>query len=164
MAPTQSTPESRLQWLVDEAEIRRLVTEYAGLVDAREWDLLVEVFAGDVVVDYHNGRTVVHGARNTVDYIVENTAHLAWQHHFVSPYGIDVDGDTATAKAYLLSHQMLEADPTQVLMMAATYDLEIRREDRWRISRMVHTIQVATYLPVTTSPPSGAYTPPAVSH
>ena len=164
MTPAQGDLDTRLQTLVDEADIRRLVTDYAALVDARQWDDLVEIFAHDVKVDYHNGRTVVEGARATVDYIIKNTGHLAWQHHFVSVYGIDVDGDTATAQAYLISHQMLSEDPTQVLMMAASYDLGFRRADRWRMSSMVHTIRVANYLPITTSPPSGAYTPPAVSH
>lgn len=164
MTPVQSDLETRLQELVDEAEIRRVATDYASLVDARRWNDLVEIFADDLKVNYHNGRTVVNGAQATVDYIIENTAHLAWQHHFVSVYGIDVDGDQAMAEAYLVSHQMLNDDPSQVLMMAASYDLGFRRDVRWRMSSMTHTIRVANFLPITTSPPSGAHMPPAVSH
>lgn len=156
---------ARLARVVDDLEIRRLVTDYASLVDARAWDALRGILDDQVVADYHNGRTVVTGAQAMVDYIRTNTAHLAWQHHMVSPYGIDVDGDRATAQAYLVSHQMLDGDRSHVLMMAATYDLElVRDQHRWLLSRMVHTIKVANHLPITTAPPSGVAVPPAVSH
>jgi ketosteroid isomerase-like protein len=155
----------RLQLLVDELEIRRVITDYASLIDAREFDRLHSVFAPDVVVDYHNGRTQVVGARSVVDYIVENTRHLAWQHHNVSPYGIDVTGDRASAQVYLLSHQMLTDSPDEVLMMASTYDLELTRgEQGWRILHMTHSIKVANYVPITTTPAGGAHVPPAVRH
>ena len=151
--------------MLDDAAIRRIVTDYASLVDARSWDELRGVFAPEVEVDYHNGRTQVSGARAVVDYIRDNTQHLAWQHHMVSVYGVDVDGDEATAEAYLVSHQMVADEPDHVLMMAATYDLVLAREDdRWRIGGMVHTIKVATYLPVMAAPPGGAFVPPAVRH
>jgi ketosteroid isomerase-like protein len=155
----------RLQRVTDDLEIRRVITDYASLIDAREWDRLVGVFAPDFVVEYHNGRTRVEGAQAAVDYIQENTAHLAWQHHFVSPYGVDVDGDQATAQAYLVSHQVIANEPTTVLMMAATYDLRLKRgESGWQLAHMVHAIRVANYLPITTSPPGGAFVPPAVRH
>lgn len=155
----------RLRLLGDELEIRRVITDYASLIDAREYDRLHSVFAPDIVVDYHNGRTQVLGAASVVDYIVENTRHLAWQHHNVSPYGIDVSGDRATAQVYLLSHQVLTDSPGEVLMMAATYDLELAKgEQGWQILHMIHAIKVANYLPITTTPADGAYVPPAVRH
>lgn len=164
METTENTA-NRLSRVVDDLEIRRVVTDYAALVDAREWDRLARILADGVVADYHNGRTVVTGAQAMVDYIRDNTAHLAWQHHMISPYGIDVDGDRASGQAYLVSHQMLKDDSSHVLMMAATYDLEFERAGSgWLLSRMVHTIKVATHLPITTAPPNGAAVPSAVSH
>ncbi|MFJ6565301.1 nuclear transport factor 2 family protein [Streptomyces sp. NPDC091412] len=155
----------RLARAVDDLEIRRVITDYAAFVDAREWEGLAGILADEVVADYHNGRTVVTGARAMVDYIRDNTAHLAWQHHMIAPYGVDVAGDRATAQAYLVSHQMLKGDPSHVLMMAATYDLEFDRGERdWVLSRMIHTIKVANHLPITTAPPNSAAVPPAVSH
>ena len=155
----------KLQLAVDDLEIRRAVTDYAALVDARDWKRLQALFTPDVQVDYHNGRTQVSGAEQVAEYIRTNTEHLAWQHHLVSVYGVNVAGDQATAQAYLVSHQMITAEPTQVLMMAATYDLDLRRlADGWAIARLVHTIKVANYLPITTSPPGGAAVPSAVSH
>ena len=156
---------SRLQRVVDDLEIRRAVTDYAAMVDARDWKGLQAVFAPDVMVDYHNGRTQVSGADSVVAYVRDNTAHLAWQHHFVSVYGVDVAGDEATTQAYLVSHQVVADEPTHVLMMAAAYDVGLRRsEGQWVISRMAHTIKVANFLPITTSPPGGADIPSAVRH
>ena len=154
-----------LERVLDDHQVRRAVTNYAAFVDARDWDRLRTVFAPHVEVDYHNGRTQVAGAQAVVDYIRENTQHLAWQHHMVSVYGVDIAGDEATTQAYLVSHQMVADEPGHVLMMAATYDIVLHRaEATWQIAGMVHAIKVATYLPVTAAPPGGAFVPPAVRH
>ncbi|MGC9667597.1 nuclear transport factor 2 family protein [Planosporangium sp. 12N6] len=154
----------QLQLLVDEQQIRHVMTDYAAFIDARDFDRLRSVFADDVVVDYHNGRTVVTGADAVVGYIIENTAHLAWQHHNVSPYRIDVTGDTAEGLAYLISHQVIRDDPSHVLMMAAHYRTTFTRAaDRWRISHMVHTIKLSNFLPVTAVAPVDVHIPPAVA-
>jgi ketosteroid isomerase-like protein len=154
----------RLARVVDEMEIRRAITDYAALVDAREWTRLASIFADDVVVEYHNGRTTVTGGTAVAEYVKTNTAHLAWQHHMVSPYGIDIDGDTATALAYLVSHQQVAGDEAEFLTMAAYYTLELARGDHgWLIARMVHTIKLASFLPITATPITGAV-PAAVRH
>lgn len=155
-------PQQRLEALADDLDVRRVITDYAALIDAREFTRLRDVFAEEAVVDYHNGRSIVSGADRLVEYIRENTAHLAWQHHFVSVYGVDVDGDDATALAYLISHQVIEAEPTHVLMMAARYEFGLRRDDRWRIASIVHTIQLTNFHPITVDPPVPVAIPPAV--
>ena len=152
----------RLAQLVADLEIRRVLTDYAACVDARDFDQLRQVFADDVLVDYHNGRTVVAGGDDVVAYVRDNTSHLAWQHHFVSIYGVDIDRDRATAQVYLLSHQVVRADPTHVLMMAARYQVSLEHTDRWRISHMVHTIQLANFHGITVDPPIPVEIPDAV--
>ena len=150
--------------LVADLDIRRLMYEYAATIDARDWSRLRAVLADDVVVEFHNGRTVVSGADAVVAYVDENTRHLAWQHHTVSPYAIDCDGDRAMGRSYLISHQMIAADPRRVLIMAAYYDTEyIRTTDGWRIARMVHTITMTNFAPLTSTPPDGVPIPPPVA-
>ncbi|MCD2114646.1 nuclear transport factor 2 family protein [Rhodococcus rhodochrous] len=164
MSTTQDVTE-RLARVVDDLEIRRAITDYATLVDAQDWTRLAAIFDDDVVVEYHNGRTTVKGAKAVADYVQANTSHVAWQHHMVSPYGIDIDGDSATALAYLVSHQQVRGDDTEFLMMAADYTLELaRREQGWVITRMVHTIKVASFLPISSAPITGAEVPAAVRH
>jgi hypothetical protein len=154
--------EARLRLLADDLEIRRVLANYAATVDARDFERLRPLFADDVVVDYHNGRTVVAGGDAVVGYIRTNTAHLSWQHHFVSVYGVEVYGDRADAQAYLLSHQVIAADPTHVLMMAARYQVTLTRSDAWRISAMVHTIQLVNHHPIVVASPVEVDIPAAV--
>ncbi|MDF1602232.1 nuclear transport factor 2 family protein [Nocardioides sp. YIM 152315] len=160
---TGDSIEQRLQCLVDDLEIRRVMQDYAAAVDARDWTVLRTVLADDLVVDYHNGRTIVRGGDAVVTYIRENTAHLAWQHHNVSTYRVDVDGDTATGLTYLISHQQIAEDLSHLLMMVARYDCQFRRrDDRWQLSRMAHTIQANNFVPHQSAPPSDLDIPPAV--
>lgn len=155
---------TKLQRLIDDLEIRRVMHEYAARVDLRDWDALRLVLADDLVVEYHNGRTVVAGGDEVVDYIRTNTAHLAWQHHNITPYAVVVEGDHARGRSYLISHQVITEDPTHLLMMAATYDCEFARDgETWRLSRMVHQIKVANFQPIGAQPPA-VNVPPAVSH
>ncbi len=155
----------RMTRVVDDMEIRRAITDYATLVDAREWKRLAAIFADDIVVEYHNGRTTVTGATAVAEYVEANTSHVSWQHHMVSPYGVDVDGDTATALAYLVSHQQIRGDDAEFLMMAADYTLELARRERgWVITHMVHAIKVASFLPISSTPIAGAEVPAAVRH
>lgn len=158
------TPDEAGRIVLDDLGVRRALTDYAAMVDARDFEALTDVFAPGAVVDYHNGRTTVRGAQAIVDYIRDNTAHLAWQHHNVSVYGVDLRGDDATAQAYLLSHQMHAADPGYVQMMAARYRCTMRRgAERWQIAHMVHTIQLTNFLPVSAQHPNAAPIPPAVA-
>ena len=156
---------AQLQRVTDDLDIRRVITDYASFIDSRQWDRLREVFADDFAGEYHNGRTRVEGPQAVVDYIIENTAHLAWQHHNVTPYGIDISGDEATAQVYLISHQVVTDEPEHVLTMVATYDLQLRRAgNSWQLTFMEHHIKVATFVPIISTPPGGAYVPPAVRH
>lgn len=159
----EGSAAERLQYLVDDLEIRRVMHEYAARVDLRDWSALRSVLADDVVVDYHNGRTRVVGADEVVAYIRENTAHLAWQHHNVTAYGVEVDGDVATGRSYLISHQVIRAEPTHVVMMAAGYECRFVRRGTWQLAHMVHTIKLTNFLPITATAPPGVEIPPAVA-
>jgi len=51
-----------------------------------------------------------------------------------------------------------------VVMMAARYDNDyVRTSNGWRISRMVHTIAMTNFLPLTSTAPAGLDIPPAVA-
>lgn len=158
-----SNDDERVAELLADLEIRRLVFEYAASVDVRDWSRLRGLFAEDAVVDYHNGRTVVRGVEPIVDYVDQNTRHLAWQHHQISPYAVSVDGDTASGLAYLTSYQVATEAPTTVLTMVAYYQLAfVRNERSWQFARMVHNIRMSNFAPLNSSPPRDADIPTAV--
>ena len=61
-----------------------------------------------------------------------------WQHHLLSVYHVEVDGDRAAALAYHTSHRGFEDDPETARMIVGRYHRELRRETGgWRISRLV---------------------------
>lgn len=155
--------QRRMVETIDRMEIRELVTRYPLLVDTRRFDDLIEVFTPDVEVNFHNGRTILHDAQSVVSYLADNTAHLAWQHHHVSVYAVELAGDEACVPAHLLSHQQHAGAPGHVLMMASTYDVRTRRVDgEWRISYLEHRIQLVNFLPVNSVPPEGFAMPAPV--
>ena len=63
---------------------------------------------------------------------------VVWQHHLLSVYHVEVDGDRASALVYHTSHQVFEDDPDTAKLLVGRYHNELRREaGGWRISRLV---------------------------
>ena len=46
---------------------------------------------------------------------------MLWQHHLLSVYHTDIDGDTATALTYHTSYQLPKDDPEHVLVLVGRY-------------------------------------------
>ena len=77
-------------------------------------------------------------ATRVARWIAEATATVVWQHHLLSVYHVDVDGDDAKALVYHTSHQVFEDAPDTAKLLVGRYHLELRREPGgWRISRLV---------------------------
>jgi uncharacterized protein (TIGR02246 family) len=127
------TLEASVQELLDRESIRDTLLRYASTIDAKDWDGLRSVFADDAVI------TMVGGARaEGVDAIVEYIQHRCrkrlWQHHLLSVYHVDLDGDEASALTYHTSHQTSEGKPEHVLQLVARYRDRLRRDrGGWKI-------------------------------
>ena len=77
-------------------------------------------------------------ATRVAAWIGEAIANVVWQHHLLSVYHVEVDGDRASALVYHTSHQVFEDDPDTAKLLVGRYHNELRREpDGWRISRLV---------------------------
>ncbi|HKG65220.1 MAG TPA: nuclear transport factor 2 family protein, partial [Solirubrobacteraceae bacterium] len=71
-------------------------------------------------------------------WIGEATANVVWQHHLLSVYHVEVEGDLARALVYHTSHQVFDDAPDTAKLLVGRYHNELRREhDGWRISRLV---------------------------
>ena len=80
----------------------------------------------------------VSGADALVAWISGATATITWQHHLLSVYHVEVDGDQASALSYLTSHQVFDGEPDVAKILVARYHDELRRtSDGWKISRRV---------------------------
>ncbi len=125
---------------------------YCSTVDQKDFVGLRTVFDDDARMRYTAAGTWsewVEGADAIVAWVDKMTADRGFQHHLVSVYHVDVEGDQASALAYLTSHQVAADDPNQVLQMSSRYRNRLRRDgDGWVITEIqleIGWIEVRTF-------------------
>ena len=122
--------------LQDRADVTDTLYRYASTIDRFDVAGLRRLLADDLVAQYGNADAVT-GGEAVAEWIGAAIAEVVWQHHFLSVYHVDVEGDRATALVYHTSHQVFEADPDAAKLLVGRYDVELRREvDGWKISRL----------------------------
>jgi ketosteroid isomerase-like protein len=122
--------------LQDRADVTDTLYRYASTIDRFDVAGLRRLLADDLVAQYGNADPVT-GGEAVAEWIGAAIAEVVWQHHFLSVYHVDVEGDRATALVYHTSHQVFEADPDAAKLLVGRYDVELRREvDGWKISRL----------------------------
>jgi ketosteroid isomerase-like protein len=137
MTATTLSVDPAIRALQDRVEITDVLYRYASTIDRFDQARLRSVLADDVWAQYGNADPVV-GGDAVAAWIAEATANVVWQHHLLSVYHVEVDGDRATALVYHTSHQGFEDDPHTAKLLVGRYHNELRREaDGWRISRLV---------------------------
>ena len=110
---------------------------YASSIDSANPDGLYDVLHPDLWAQYGNNEPA-QSADTVIGWIREATKNCVWQHHLLSVYHVDVEGDTARALVYHTSHQVFEDEPDTAKLLVGRYHNELRREpDGWRISRLV---------------------------
>jgi ketosteroid isomerase-like protein len=139
--------------LQDRADVTDVLYRYASTIDRFDVEGMRAVLADDLVARYGNAEPVV-GGDAVAGWIAEAISGVVWQHHLLSVYHVEVDGDRAKALVYHTSHQVFAADPESAKLLVGRYQTELRREaDGWKISRLVlellwgeSKIDVAGYL------------------
>ena len=137
MATTSVSTEAAIRALQDRADITDVLYRYASTIDRFDHAGLRSVLADDLWAQYGNAEPVV-GGDAVAAWIGEAIANVVWQHHLLSVYHVEVDGDRASALVYHTSHQVFEDDPDTAKLLVGRYHNELRREPGgWRISRLV---------------------------
>jgi ketosteroid isomerase-like protein len=113
--------------LQDRADVTDALYRYASTIDRFDVAGLRRLLADDLVAQYGNADPVT-GGEAVAEWIGAAIAEVVWQHHLLSVYHVDVDGDGATALVYHTSHQVFEADPYAAMVLVGRYDVELRRE------------------------------------
>jgi hypothetical protein len=136
MAATTLGPDAAIRALQDRMDITDALYRYASTIDHFDGEGLRSVLADDMWAQYGNAEPV-SGGDAVASWIGEATANVVWQHHLLSVYHVEVDGDHASALVYHTSHQVFEDDPETAKLLVGRYHNELRREpDGWRISRL----------------------------
>jgi ketosteroid isomerase-like protein len=137
MAATTLSPDAAIRALQDRSEITDVLYRYASTIDGFDHAGLRAVLADDLSARYGNGEPL-EGGDAVAAWIGAAIAPVVWQHHLLSVYHIEVDGDHATALVYHTSHQCFEDAPDTAKLLVGRYHNELRREaGGWKISRLV---------------------------
>jgi uncharacterized protein (TIGR02246 family) len=132
--------EGAVQELLDRQRISDTLYRYASTIDTKDFTRLRELFVDDAVGTYGDGDPI-RGADEIVAWIDMMTKDATWQHHKLTVYHVDIDGDEATALTYHTSHQTTTADPDSVTVIVARYRDVLRRVgDGWKIADKVFEI------------------------
>jgi len=137
MAATTIGADLAVRALQDRMDITDVLYRYASTIDRFDYDGLRSVLADDLWAQYGNAEPV-SGGDAVARWIAEATENVVWQHHLLSVYHVEVEGDRARALVYHTSHQGFEDAPDTAKLLVGRYHNELRREaDGWRISRLV---------------------------
>jgi ketosteroid isomerase-like protein len=137
MSETTIAVHPAVRALQDRADVTDVLNRYASTIDRFDVDGLRAVLADDLVAQYGNAEPVV-GGDAVAGWIAEAIAGVVWQHHLLSVYHVEVDGDRAQALVYHTSHQVFAEDPESAKLLVGRYHNELRREvGGWKISRLV---------------------------
>src|SRR3954447_3414204 len=132
--------ERAVQDLVDRQQITDTLYRYASSIDDKDYATLRSLFVDDAVGTY-DGAPEIKGADEIVRWIDEATQDRAWQHHKLTVYHVDIEGDEAKALTYHTSHQKTVDDPDNVIVIVARYRDVLRRVDgTWKIADKVMEI------------------------
>jgi SnoaL-like protein len=124
----------------DRIDITDVLYRYSSTIDRFDTEGLRRTLADDLWAQYGNAEPLV-GGDAVASWIAQSIAPVIWQHHLLSVYHVDVDGDHARALVYHTSHQVLSDDPTSAKVLVGRYHNELTRtRDGWKISKLVFEI------------------------
>ena len=134
---TSVSAELTLRDIQDRIEITDVLYRYASTIDKFDLEGLRGTLADDLIARYGNADPVI-GGDAVAAWIAEAIAPVIWQHHLLSVYHVEVDGEDAQALVYHTSHQVFEDEPESAKVLVGRYHNELRREaDGWKISKLV---------------------------
>ena len=134
---TSLSADPALRVIQDRIDISDVLYRYASTIDEFDLDGLRSTLSDDLWAQYGNAEPVI-GGDAVAAWIGEAIEPVIWQHHLLSVYHVEVDGDDAKALVYHTSHQLFEDDPDSAKVLVGRYRNELRRElDGWKISKLV---------------------------
>lgn len=141
-----------LQEMSDRFEIGDLLVDYATAIDARDWDVLREIFTPDAWIDYTATGGIAGGLDQILAFLPEGLGHFESTQHLNGPTKLVVNGDTATGRTICHNPMTLTdaAGDAHTMVVGLWYiDRFVRTPQGWRIAERVEELSYFA------NPPSG---------
>jgi hypothetical protein len=131
--------EATVQALKDRVDVIETMSRYAYSIDVNDFETLRSTLADDMTAQYANMHDEpLDGADTVVQWVNEATTGTIWQHHLISVYTVEIDGDTAKALVYHTSYQNYDRAPETADVLVGRYHNEfVRTPDGWKISKLL---------------------------
>ena len=118
--------------LADRLAISDVLVRYATALDSRDWELWRTCFTEDAVLDYETSG--VFDREGFVAYASKALTFAVTQHYVVN-HVVELDGDRARSRSYVLAQHVYAADGA-LFSLGGVYDDElVRTLDGWRVAR-----------------------------
>jgi len=129
---------SDLSLLRDRLAISDLILSFAYAVDTRDHRRYCDNFTPDGVLELPFGR---FEGRSAIEAMQQPKIGNG-SHHLSSNHMIAIDGDTASARSYVIATHIFDlAKPRDIAQAGGWYDYELRRTPKgWRFARVKLTI------------------------
>ena len=127
-----------LALLRDERAIERALVLFARAMDDRDWAAMAGILSTDAEGDFGTGRMA--GSAAIIELIRGFLDKCGPTQHLLGNVIIDIDGDTATSKAYIRDvHLNAAADPSQRFYTLGDYHDTWRRtgDGGWRLCERI---------------------------
>ena len=149
----ERTLEQTVRWLADRAQISDLLHSFARALDTRDWQAYADNYTDDGVLELPPrsgaGRIVLHRA-DMPERVPKSLAAYSGTWHLSTNHQIEVDGDTARSRSYLLATHVRESLPDH-WQAGGWYDNTYRRTAKgWKFA---HVRLTAVWLAGTQAPP-----------
>jgi uncharacterized protein (TIGR02246 family) len=149
---------SDLQAIADRVEIEALRGEFSDAVMLNDHDRLASLFTPDGVVRIPEGDIEAAGREEIRALGERRQARTYWFVQTTHPGTIQLDGDTATGRAYL-SELARGRDGSSQVNYFLYHDRYQRTSDGWKFTERVSEFRYLDTSPLTGSPPRAAGAP-----
>jgi 3-phenylpropionate/cinnamic acid dioxygenase small subunit len=133
--------DERLQYLLDRLEIDDLLTRYATMVDARDWDGLDSVFTPDARLDYRSAGGVRGSYPEVRRWLSEVLPIFERTQHLVVNRAVEVDASRESARSVSTFHNpnrlTVDGQPWLFVVGGRYHDGLVRSASGWRIATRV---------------------------
>ncbi|MFP6626329.1 MAG: nuclear transport factor 2 family protein [Deltaproteobacteria bacterium] len=129
-----------VQEISDRLEINDLLVRYTVALDTGQWDLLDSCFTADAHIDYKSSGGIEGAYPEVKEWLSKVLPTFSAMMHIISNSTVDLNGDRAAAKTYVLNPMQMrskDASVTEFTVGAYYHDKLLRTDEGWRIEERV---------------------------